>query len=52
MVADSTSQKQIVLSDKPVHCLVVEDNPVTQLLAKALMKQLGISMTQVNFFFF
>jgi len=48
MVADNTNQKQIILSDKPVHCLVVEDNPVTQLLAKALMKQLGISMTQAN----
>ena len=33
--------------NRPINCLVAEDNPVTQLLAKALMQQLGITVTQV-----
>ena len=48
LVADSSTKKLIKLKDdRPILCLVAEDNPVTQLLAKALMQQLGITLTQV-----
>ena len=35
-----------LMLERRTHCLVAEDNPVTQVLVKALMKQMGINITQ------